>query len=188
MLYGITENNIDHLQRIQSALARVVCGAPHRLQWIFDIHYIGCPTELCLQSDYDDRQGPATPATTVSLWICRQRTAADTAFVREDCWSNPEPRLIVSRSFRSAAPHVWSSLQPFERFATSIEIFVSKYSSLTSPIMIINDLSHSAPRTCSMETNMPSGSAAKVMASSKFKTNLIWFDRLDLYKFWVWSN
>ena len=124
MIYGVSENNIGRLQRVQNALARVNCGAPYRSSASCNgtSTFITLATHQAahrLQSGDDDLQGPTTPATTVSLrTCCRLQTFADTAVDRE--WP-------AGRAHNHDDDHVaclqLSGNKCLEQPATSIETF-----------------------------------------------------------------
>ena len=128
VLYGVTENNIERLQRVQNSLARVVCGAPYRssatalrrsLHWLpvrqriaYKVAVLTFKVRLHQQPSYlaelvvDHRPSRTLRSSSMNLLV--------------------EPRtktVIASRAFSSAAPRVWNSLPSTARSATSIETF-----------------------------------------------------------------
>ena len=131
ILYGVTENNIGRLQRIQNALARVVCDAPYRSSATIlrrSLHWLSIKQRIVYK----------VVMMTFKVWLHQQplnisELVVDYRPSQTLQWSGmnllAEPRtktLIASRAFSSVAPHVWISLPPLAHSPTSIETFRSR--------------------------------------------------------------
>ena len=128
--YGVTENNIGRLQRVQNELARVVYAPYHSsatvlrrsLHWLpikqriaYKVAMMTFKVRLHQQPQY------------LSELFADYRPSRTVRSSGNDLLAETRTKTIIaSRAFSSTAPHVWNSLPPFALTATSIEIFISK--------------------------------------------------------------
>ena len=128
LLYGLPNNQLHKLQRVQNAAARLICNVGrfdhitpslYRLHWLpinyrikFKFFFL-CIKLLPVAPSYISDLLKLKPASRYNL-----RSSIDTLLLKH---SNPNPN--PNRSFKCAGPKLWNELPKDIRNATTVQIF-----------------------------------------------------------------
>ncbi len=130
LLYGVSQSNINRLQRVQNSLARVVVGrgavAPNSSRTLLHhLHWLPVKYRICYKlANFAFRAmnniAPTYLRTLVRPYVPARSLRSSSA----NLMAVPPHRLVLgSRSFRVAAPTIWNSLPAEVRGCTSITVF-----------------------------------------------------------------
>ena len=181
ILYGVTNNNIA-IFSVSRMRWRGWYVAHHiiRQQRYFDAHYTGCPSSRASHTKWQwwpsrsiYTSNPCTSPNMLSTTNCCGHFTCPGRI----CWPSQEPIQWSCRMPSAQWHHICGTACHHSRILQHpLRYFevVSRHSCLTSPTMIINDLSHSATRTRCTETSPSCGNAVKLMAPGDSKINVIW--------------
>jgi hypothetical protein len=131
LLCGMTNKNINSLQRIQNSLARLVCNAPYRssshlllksLHWLpvierveYKLAAMTYKVQLYQQPSYLFQQiGQYQPARSLRSSNSKLLTVP------------PSKTITAARAFRISAPTVWNSLPSAIREISSLPLFLRR--------------------------------------------------------------